>query len=227
MWGIRILFFLSSLLLLNEAASGRHVILNWTRAHVGVVGNEKADELAKEGAVGDNRVEVGPPRVELKNKIKETFYDLWRREFEEYEGARMGKQFYAGPDEAKAKHVIKLSRSTLSRFVRIISGHNSLFYFRHIVDNEVNPQCRFCLEADETFSHLVNDYPRFIIPRREKFLNQYISNDHMWSVQTLLDFSSLPGINDALEGDTRIELFSGLYGEDTDISSDSDPDSPD
>ena len=29
----------------------------------------------------------------------------------------------------------------------------------------------------------------------------------MWSVQELLDFSLIPGINEALEGDTRIELY--------------------
>ena len=39
------------------------------------------------------------------------------------------------------------------------------------------------------------------------FLDQLITNDHLWSVQMLLDFSQLPGINDALEGDTRIEIY--------------------
>ena len=29
----------------------------------------------------------------------------------------------------------------------------------------------------------------------------------MWSVQALLDFSLIPGINSALEGDTRIEVY--------------------
>ena len=43
--------------------------------------------------------------------------------------------------------------------------------------------------------------------RQDKFLDQFISNDHMWSVQSLLDFSFLPGIDDALQGDTRIELY--------------------
>ena len=59
-----------------------------------LAGNEKADELAKAGAVCDNTVAVLPPKIELKSQIKEHFYS----DFTEYDGARMGKQFYFGPD---------------------------------------------------------------------------------------------------------------------------------
>ena len=121
---------------------------------------------------------MGFPKAEVKNKTDEYFYNLWEMDFTKYPHARMGKCFYKGPDKCKAKYVLKLSRKKLARFVRIISGHNSLFYFRNKVDNEVNANCRFCLEEDETFRHLINDCPRFIIHRRDKLQNQYITNDH-------------------------------------------------
>ena len=203
---------------LNEAAEGRTIILNWTMAHVGTTGNEYADELAKAGAIGENRLSVGVPRVEIKNRINTFIYSKWQAEFNAYDKARMGKSFYHGPDSCKAKYVLKLSRAHLARFIRIISGHNSLFYFRSKVDSEISPICRFCNEEDETFLHLVNDCPRFLLDRRDKFLDQLICNDHMWSVQTLLDFSFLPGINDALEGDTRIELYRHHQDESFDLS---------
>ena len=207
---------------LNQASEGRTVILNLVKAHCGHVGNEKADCLAKEGGTSGNRVPVPTPKIEIKNRITKHFYSLWEKEFKEYDGARMGKEFYSGPDSNKAKYVYKLSRAHLSRFIRIIAGHNSLFYFRSKVDPDISPLCRFCLEENETFIHLVNDCPRFINDRRDKLLNALISNDHMWSVQSLIDFSSLPGINAALEGDTRIELY--RYHEDIVTSSDYDSD---
>ena len=71
----------------------------------------------------------------------------------------MGKEFYAEPDSAKAKYVLKLSQTDLARFIPLISGHNSLFYFRSKIDAEVNPSCRFCMEAPDTFMHFVNDCP--------------------------------------------------------------------
>ena len=172
----------------------------WTKAHVGTISNEKADELAKAGAVGQNRIEVGMPKCEIKSKVEEYFYKQWSSDFVEYKGARMGKLFYKEPDKDKAKYVLKLSRIKLARFVRIISGHNSLSYFRNKVDEEVDPRCRFCEEEKEDFEHLVNDCPRFHEDRKDKFLGQIVTNDHMWSVQTLLDFSYLPGINEALGG---------------------------
>ena len=193
--------------LLNEAAKHKAIILCWTKAHVGTIGNERADTLAKEGAVGQNRIEIGMPLCEIKREATEFFYNRWKENFQQYEGARMGKLFYEGPDKDKAKYVLKLARGKLARFIRIISGHNSLFYFRSKVDPDVNPQCRFCLEADEDFEHLVNHCPRFYEGRTDKFQAQIITNDHMWSVQALLDFSYLPGISEALEGDTGLYLY--------------------
>ena len=116
----------------------------------------------------------------------------------------MGKCFYHGPDKVKAKHVMKLSRHRLARFVRIISGHNSLFYFRSLIDPDTNSICRFCLEEDETFFHLATECPRFRLTRQDKFLDMTITNDHMWSVDALINFSYMPGINGALEGEGRI-----------------------
>ena len=120
----------------------------------------------------------------------------------------------------------RLSRAHLSRFIRIISGHNSLFYFRHKVDNDISPTCRFCMEEDECFFHLVNDCPRFFLTRRDIFLDQSICNDHEWSVRQLIDFSFSPGINAALEGDTRIGLFTTLGELSDEAQSDSDSSSP-
>ena len=82
--------------------------------------------------------------------MKEHFYKIWTNNFPSYEGGRMGKEFYAEPDSAKAKYVLKLSRTDLARFIPLISGHNSLFYFRSKIDAEVNPSCRFCMEAPDT-----------------------------------------------------------------------------
>ena len=115
--------------------------------------------------------------------------------------------FTNGPDRAKAKYVLKLSRLRAARFIRIISGHNSLFYFRHKIDAEINPCCRFCNEEDETFYHLLNDCPRFSTNRREILYNKQVSNNHKWSVQELIEFSLLPGVDNALQGDTSLRWY--------------------
>ena len=87
---------------------------------------------------------------------------------------------------------------------------------------DINPVCRFCLEQNETFEHLLNECPRFITHRREFFNNIPIINDHKWSVQKLIEFSYLPGIDDALQGDTSLRW----YGDQENGSSQSSADEP-
>ena len=98
-------------------------------------------------------------------------------------------------------------------------------YFRSKVDPEEDPLCRFCREVGETFEHLVNECPRFIGERRDKFLGHIVTNDHMWSVQTLLDFSYIAGIHEALGGglDQFLVQSSGDdTGQSTSLSGESD-----
>ena len=99
---------------LSQEAVGKHIVLTWTKAHVGTVGNERADELAKAGAMGSNTIPVGIPMCEIKAKIKEYFYNKWKEDFQAYEGDHMGKCFYEGPDSCKAKFVLKLWTNELT-----------------------------------------------------------------------------------------------------------------
>ena len=133
----------------------------------------------------------------------------------------MAKQFYNGPDSNQAKYILKLGRLELSRILRLISGHNGLFYFKHKVDPEINPQCRFCLEDNETFYHLITDCPVFKLSRDSIFLDEIIDETINWSVRKLLDFSYLAGVREAIDGSTELRLFSMYSGMDSD--SDYDP----
>ena len=119
----------------------------------------------------------------------------------------MSKIFYRKPDSQLAKTVLNLSRYELGRFLRLVSGHNGLFYFKSVVDGEINATCRFCKLYTETFYHLATDCPRFLQTRTDIFHDVLPLTHTEWSVRGLLSFSYIPAINAALQGDTRIELF--------------------
>ena len=116
--------------MLNQAAVERRITLSWTRAHVGTEGNERADQAAKEGGEVGVQGMIATPITELKEKIKKYFYTEWELRWSKYKKARMAKLFYPKPDSNQAKYVLKLGRIELSRFLRLISGHNGLFYFK-------------------------------------------------------------------------------------------------
>ena len=159
-------------LALNKAAANRFISLNWTRAHVGTEGNECADQKAKEGGKTGIQSMIMVPTAELKSRVEELVYKRWELQWSEYNGARMAKLFYSKPNAIQAQYVLKLNRMELSRFLRLISGHNGLFYFRSKIDKDINPECRFCLQSDETFYHLVTDCPAFLESRKQIFLDE-------------------------------------------------------
>ena len=133
---------------LNIASLGRNITLHWTKAHVGTLGKERADEGAKKGGLLPVPDDTRLPKAERKQRIESYFYNKWELEWTKYHKARMTKLFYLKPDKNQAKYVLKLGRLEMSRFIKIITGHNGLFYFKHKVDPIINPVCRFCLEAD-------------------------------------------------------------------------------
>ena len=194
---------------LNIASMGRNIAIYWTKAHIGTVGNERADEGAKKGGQLDRAEEIGGPKSELKARIEKFFYYEWEKEWQKYQKARMTKQFYSKPDKNQAKYVIKLGRLELSRVIKIITGHNGLFYFKNKIDADINPECRFCLEDNETFYHLVTDCPALREQRTEIFLDNLPTTNNKWSVRDLLLFSQKHGIREALDGDTALH-----HGED-------------
>ena len=132
----------------------------------------------------------------------------------------MTKLFYSCPDKNQAKYVLKLGRIELSRFIKLITGHNGLFYFRSKIDPDISPICRFCLQDDETFYHLVTECP----VHRDSRINIFKENiplantNTKWSVRDLLCFSDSRGIRDAIDGETALYLF----GEDQNWFSDDD-----
>ena len=73
------------------------------------------------------------------------------------------------------KEILKLSRSQMRRLLELITGQNNLNYVQSkIYPGQVSDLCQFC-EEEETFAHILNECPCFIIARREILKNKPIS----------------------------------------------------
>ena len=81
------------------------------------------------------------------------------------------KHFYSGPDKNKAKKILNISRSHLTRLISIITGFNCLSYIQFKANPEINPLCRLCGEENETLWHFVTDCPRLQSHRTDTFLD--------------------------------------------------------
>ena len=170
----------------------RQVTLTWIKAHVGHEGNEAADVLAKNATTLIPTTETLRSDQINKHSLKEKMYVIWKNRWVIEPTCRQTKQFYPYPDPNKSKALLKLARSQLSLILKITTGHNALAYHASKIDNEIDPTCSLCGEADETFFHFVTDCPRLRLTRADKLLEAF--NPESWEAEHLLAFAKTPVI---------------------------------
>ena len=134
----------------------------------------------------------------------------------------MTKAFLPRPNSGHVRPLLALDRTTLSRCVAFITGHNNLRYHRSLHDPDTPSGCRFCAMSPETAAHLYANCPRFLGLRFD--LSGLLYLHHLpdsWSVDRMVSFLSHAPISAAMD-DAHILPF--VIEHDW---SDVDPDPPD
>ena len=187
----------STLEILSEITNDVEFV--WIKSHSGNEHNDAVDELAKEASLFPDPDEtVTPSKNYVRNLVITKLREFWDVLWEEYPDGRQSKIFYTKQDPVRAKEACKLTRKKLSRLIRIVTGHNGLLYHRHNIENAVDPTCRFCENAIESFHHFILECIAFDAERQEFFQGRIISGNMDWTITELLEFSFIPRINDAL-----------------------------
>ena len=129
-------------------------------------GNELADKMAREAM---NQIEnihgLFPPYSHFKTELWAAIYKIWATEWQTHPTCRLSKNFLPKPDRNKSKQILHLSRGQMRRLIELISGQRNLNYVQNKIHPlDISPMCHFC---DETFEHLLNEFPSFITYRRE------------------------------------------------------------
>ena len=87
----------------------------------------------------------------------------------------------------------------MTLWIEIITGQNNLNYVQSKIYN-IDPECRFCEEEDETFYHLLTKCPCF----QETRSNIVLTRDNTiedWTIKQILQLAKLPQIQAALSFD--------------------------
>ena len=122
------------------------------------------------------------PGSYAKSNIMEAIKKRWTTEWTEHSSCRQSKKFLPKPDKNKKNEVFKLGRCRLRRLIELITGHNNLNYLQSkIYPQDVSEMCRFCEEEEETFEHLLNECPCFLLDRRDILYNNPIINTLEWN----------------------------------------------
>ncbi len=143
---------------LNEVGQRNSVRILWVPGHMGIQGNEEADQLAKEGS--SVRL-VGPePAIGLATStVRESIAD-WMRKSQEKQwkmvtGCRQAKLSLIGTNCPFAKRAISLPRVKLKALVEFVTGHCRLRKHMSNIGIEEDPTCELCQGGEETPEHFL------------------------------------------------------------------------
>ena len=91
----------------------------------------------------------------------------------------------------------------LGNWIKGITGHNNLAYFQSKIDNEIDPTCRLCLQAQETLHHLMTDCEATSVIQFDIMKNKIPLPDMKWSVNDINKFMQHPLIYSLMTHDTQ------------------------
>jgi len=124
---------------------------SWVKAHIGIFGNELADQLAK-AAANDNEAQITFNRIPIStllSKLEEAKLK-WQKEWEDGTNAAITKAFFPEvQDRQKLKIVIN------PVFTAMVTGHGKTTAYLHrfkILEQATCP----CGKGEQTIDHLLN-----------------------------------------------------------------------
>lgn len=177
-------------LLRRAASAGSRPTLVWVKAHVGIIGNERADELAKLATTSPGAPDFNlTPLSFVKSAIRQRVNRLWQRRYAEAAdmSRRIGKHHVAHhlPTVASSRRLRKQQLPTFE-LTQVLTGHGPFLANLHRFKRATTDKCR-CDESPDaptqTCRHLVEDCPIFArqrasLPSRSLALHSHLAHDN-------------------------------------------------
>ena len=147
---------------ITQMGQNNNVRLSWVPGHMGIQGNEFADQLAR---TGSSMSFTGPePAVGVSSTLQRTAIRNWARKkhgdrWRNLQDCRQARELMGGPNTRFTKQLVTLPRRQVSILVSVLTGHNTLNRHLTIMGIQNNAGCEACDEGLETSLHFLGDCP--------------------------------------------------------------------
>ena len=152
------------------------VQLFWIAGHQGHAGNEIADKLAKQGALGPGTHTdyLPPPVSSIRLLLRRQVVDLWEANWANSVKASVTRSFFPSIDSTK--HFKKIDLPVM--VIQLLSGHSRLRSFLFRTTCVTSPLC-LCGKSEETVNHFLFHCNHFN-ELRSSFKETSLRFCHMW-----------------------------------------------
>ena len=133
----------------------------WVKAHVGILGNEVADHLAK-SAARDGSLQVCYDRIPKSNvlrELEEVSVTQWEREWQSTPKGEVTKSFFP-----TVKDRMKVNLPLTPNVTTLLTGHGKLKSYFHRFKILDNPTCT-CGADQQNVDHIIYDCIKFAAER--------------------------------------------------------------
>ena len=167
------------------------ITLQWIPGHVQIPGNERADALAKQGAMKTQNVSSASINT-AKQIIKQTKKKIWMNE---WTNTDKGRNFYNHmPSPNPNDNINQIKRNEQVTIFRLRSGHAPLNKHLSRIGVKDNPLCPLCGVHEETVNHhlfecfALTDLRREYLPEQPDICNtlygapKALKNAHLFHV---------------------------------------------
>ena len=136
---------------------GNHITIQWVPGHADVLGNERADELAKTGSSA-SFIGAEPalplPQCSIARAVWQRVDAAHARNWNAGQTGRFTHSLLSAPDRKLSGRLLALSRGRIKSITRMLTLHNGLNEHMCRIGRRPNPLCPRCGEGPENPTHV-------------------------------------------------------------------------
>jgi hypothetical protein len=175
-------FFIADIL--ANASEGKFRV-EWVPGHKGIMGNERADSLAKQSLLLPLRITLSPPYKELRHTLQTHYHHLWQQKWSSSPSRILPIKPLLGISD-----YLLLPRKQQITITRL-RFRTCLFTHQHLFSKTSPPVCTYC-NTRLTLPHVLLICPRFDVAR-EPLRDACQTADLPFCMQTVLS-TGVPSI---------------------------------